>query len=153
MQNNSSNDPAEAWLAYLQAMGYRTSAPLKIIVEILSRSERLLSPLQIYDMVRDRSPKIGLVTIYRTMDKLEALGLIQRVHRPSGCQAFIATNAGHQHLLICESCGREEYFSGDKLEPLMKDVGQETGYKIAAHWLQLFGVCQACQGNQGSTTN
>ncbi len=145
MAESFQDDHTEEWIASLQSKGYRTSAALRIVVEILSTSQRVLSPLQIYDLVRVKSPKLSLVTVYRTVEKLEEIGLIQRVHQPSGCQAFIAANPGHQHLLICENCGRVEFFSGDKLEALMSDVGSETGYQIAEHWLQLFGVCENCQ--------
>jgi len=147
MTGSSINNQPEEWIAFLQSKGYRTSAPLRIVVEILSTSERVLSPLQIYDLVQDKSPKLSLVTVYRTVEKLEEIGLIQRVHQPSGCQAFIATNVGHQHLLICENCGRVEFFGGDRLEALMSEVSHETGYKIAEHWLQLFGVCERCQSS------
>ncbi len=55
---------------------------------------------------------MGLVTVYRTVEKLEELGLVQRVHQPSGCQSFIAAAVGHQHLLICQSCGKVVFFDG-----------------------------------------
>jgi Fe2+ or Zn2+ uptake regulation protein len=152
MSVSSLDNQTEEWIAYLQAKGYRTSTPLRIVVEILASSHRVLSPLQIYDLVRGKNPKLGLVTIYRTVEKLEEVGLIQRVHQPSGCQAFVATNTGHQHLLICENCGRVEFFSGDKLESLISDVGSETGYKIASHWLQLFGICENCQQEKNLST-
>ncbi len=145
LTDNLSYNPTDEWIRILQAKGYRTSTPLREIVEILATSRRVLSPLQLFDLVRAKNPKFGLVTVYRTVEKLEEVGLIQRVHQPSGCQAFIAANSGHQHILICEKCGRVEFFSGDKLELLINEVSQETSYKIGSHWLQLFGVCQKCQ--------
>ncbi|MGW8250193.1 MAG: hypothetical protein ACWGO1_06090 [Anaerolineales bacterium] len=50
-------------------------------------------------------------------------------------------------MLICQSCGKVEYFSGDseRIEPLMAEVGRESGYQIREHWLQLFGVCENCR--------
>lgn len=138
-------DRTPEWLAALQARGYRTTAPLRLVVQALATSQRVLSPLQVYELVHAQNPRISLVTVYRTVEKLEELGLIQRVHTPSGCQAFIAGNSGHQHILICENCGRVEFFGGDMLDPLISGVSQETGYRIAGHWLQLFGTCTPCQ--------
>ena len=110
MMDNLSNSPTEEWIRILQAKGYRTSTPLREIVEILATSRRRCCiPLQLFDLVRAKNPKFGLVTVYRTVEKLEEVGLIQRVHQPSGCQAFIAANSGHQHILICEKCGRVEF--------------------------------------------
>jgi len=136
---------ASEWIAALQARGYRMSASLQVVVEVVATSPRVLSPIQAFDLARKKNTKIGLVTVYRTLEKLEEIGLIQRVHQPSGCQGFIAANAGHQHILICENCGLVEYFSGDRLDNLMHDVARESGYRISGHWLQLFGLCTQCQ--------
>ncbi len=138
---------ASEWLARLQANGYRLTSPRQAVVETIASSPRLLSPLEVYELARARYPGLGLVTVYRTVEKLEELGLIQRVHQPSGCQAFVPTAAGHNHLLICQSCGRVEYFSGDreKMDTLINEVGKDSGFDIQDHWLQLFGVCAECQ--------
>jgi Fe2+ or Zn2+ uptake regulation protein len=144
MPENISPDLIEDWLARLQANGYRLTEPRRVVVETIAASQHVLSPLDVYEKARVCYAGLGLVTVYRTLEKLEELGLIQRVHRPSGCQAFIAAAPGHQHLLICERCGKVEYFSGDRLETLMADVAGESGYQILDHWLQLFGVCLAC---------
>jgi Fe2+ or Zn2+ uptake regulation protein len=136
----------EEWLGCLMENGYRLTAPRRAVVETVSNSEHVLSPLEIFELAREHYPKLGLVTVYRTLDKLEELGLIQRVHRPSDCQAFVAAFTGHQHLLICQSCGRVEFFSGDdKMGDLMANVGRRSGYKVEDHWLQLFGLCADCQ--------
>jgi Fur family ferric uptake transcriptional regulator len=140
LENQSSE-----WIAALQRRGYRMTASLQAVVEVVATSPRVLSPIQVFDLARKKNAKIGLVTVYRTLEKLEELGLIQLVHQPSGCQGFIAANDGHQHLLICQNCGLVEFFSGDRLEPLMSDVADETGYHITGHWLQLFGLCTQCQ--------
>lgn len=99
-------------------------------------------------MARKRYPRLGLVTVYRTIEKLEELGLLQRVHQPSGCQGFVAAFSGHQHLLICHGCGRVEYFQGEleQMTNLMSVVEIQSGYQIQEHWLQLFGTCDRCRG-------
>jgi len=135
----------EQWLALLQENGYRITAPRKVVVQIVAESPYVLSPAEVYQQTRKRYPAIGLVTIYRTLEKLEELGLIQRVHQPGGCHTFIAAASGHQHLLICQSCGLAKYFSGDNLDPLMNSIGKNSGYAIKEHWLQLFGLCADCK--------
>jgi Fur family ferric uptake transcriptional regulator len=143
----STPETAAKWLTCLQENGYRLTSPRQAVVETIVSSPRLLSPLEVYELARARYPGLGLVTVYRTVEKLEELGLIQRVHQPSGCQAFVPTAAGHNHLLICQSCGRVEYFSGDreKMDTLIDEVSQDSGFNIQEHWLQLFGVCEDCQ--------
>jgi Fe2+ or Zn2+ uptake regulation protein len=137
----------DSWLACLQTNGYRLTAPRRAVVEIIAASPYILGPFDVYAQARARYPRLGLVTVYRTLEKLEELGLIQRVHRPAGCHAFVAASNGHQHLLICDRCGRAEFFNGDgdHIDALMAAVGQGSGYHVQDHWLQLFGVCGACQ--------
>ncbi len=135
----------ELWLQKLQESGYRPTGSRRMVVEIMANSERALSPLEIFDLARAQHSGLGLVTVYRTLEKLEELHLIQRVHAPEGCQAFIAAFTGHQHLILCSRCGRVQFFDGDNLERLFHTIGQETGYQVRDHWLQLFGLCAACQ--------
>jgi Fe2+ or Zn2+ uptake regulation protein len=134
----------DIWLNYLQTNGYRLTTPRRAVVEIVARSQRVLSPSEVFKQARKRYPALGLVTVYRTLEKLEELGLIQRVHQPGGCHTFIAAAEGHQHLLICQQCGLAEYFSGDNLDGLMSSIGKTSGYAIKEHWLQLFGLCAEC---------
>ena len=150
MVDSSSQARVEEWLNCLQANGYRLTAPRQAIVETIATSQRVLNPFEVFELARARYPKIGLVTVYRTIEKLEELDLIQRVHQPSGCQTFITAFSGHQHLIICQACGRAEFFSGetDQMDTLMAKIGEKSGYKINEHWLQLFGLCQGCQLNR-----
>ncbi len=141
------DERSEEWLGCLLANGYRLTAPRQAVVEVLASSKYILNPQEVYAQARERYPRLGLVTVYRTIEKLEELGLLQRVHRPSGCQGFIAAFSGHQHLLICQECGRVVYFEGDHegIDRLTESVEKLGGFHIREHWLQLFGVCAKCQ--------
>ena len=133
------------WLTQLQDNGYRLTGTRRAVVEIVAASQRALTPVEVYDAAHDQYPALGLVTVYRTLEKLEELGLIQRVHQPQGCQAFITAGKGHQHLLLCSKCGRTTLFEGDDLDQFIKSVARKTGYQINEHWLQLFGLCENCK--------
>jgi Fe2+ or Zn2+ uptake regulation protein len=141
------------WLDKLQASGYRLTQSRRTVVEVIAESSRALSPLQVYDFARQRHRGIGLVTVYRTLEKLEEIGLIQRVHQPQGCQAFIAAFSGHQHMILCEDCGKVQFFDGDNLEGLIGSIREQTGYDVREHWLQLFGLCSECQARPAKGTN
>lgn len=136
---------AETWLNALQAHGYRLTESRRAVVEIVAATSRALTPMEVFDLARATHPELGLVTVYRALEKLAELRLIQRVHQPGGCQAFIAASQGHQHLLLCRKCGRVTFFEGDDLDYLFNAIAQKTGYIIQEHWLQLFGLCQDCQ--------
>jgi len=144
MSSITPEEQNENWLAGLQASGYRLTRPRKAIVDTLAGSRRALTPTEIFDLARADYPSLGLVSVYRTLEKLESLGLIQRVHQPKGCQAYIAAFTGHQHLLICQICGKAEFFDGGNLDNLIARVEQESGYRVDEHWLQFFGICAEC---------
>lgn len=135
----------QQWLERLKDSGYRISHSIRAIVEILANSQRALNAIQIFDLARAAHPALGLVSVYRTLDKLEQLNLIQRVHQPDGCHAYLPAFHGHQHLLLCRHCGLVLVFEGDDLGALISRVERESGYQVHDHWLQLFGTCPNCQ--------
>jgi Fe2+ or Zn2+ uptake regulation protein len=134
-----------AWLEQLRDNGYRITAARRAVVETVQTATRALTPIEVYGLARKKDRALGLVTVYRTLEKLEELHLIQRVHQPMGCQAFISAGHGHQHLLLCQGCGQVEFFEGDDLDALMRSIAKKTGYQIKEHWLQLFGLCANCR--------
>jgi len=137
----------DGWLERLKNNGYRLTEPRQAVVEVVAASQYVLNPMEVFEQARRRYRRLGLVTVYRTIEKLEQVGLLQRVHQPSGCQGFVAALHGHQHLLICHECGKVEFFDGDleKIEPLMAAVERQSGYEVQEHWLQLFGRCAGCR--------
>jgi Fe2+ or Zn2+ uptake regulation protein len=138
-------DTDPSWLSQLQENGYRLTGARIAIIETIQNSPRALTPVEVFDLARKKYHALGLVSVYRTLEKLEELHLIQRVHQPQGCQAFIAASHGHEHLLLCQNCGQVAFFEGDDLDVLIQTISKKTGFVIHDHWLQLFGLCSACQ--------
>ena len=135
----------ERWLTLLEEKGGRVTGPRRAIVEIMVNSDRALSPVDIFDQSRKSYPKMGLVTVYRTLEILHELGLVERVHQASGCHMYLRSAIGHEHIMLCTNCKKAVYFSGDNLWPLMQKLGQDSGFLIKDHWLQLEGLCQNCR--------
>lgn len=136
---------AECWLARLEQTGYRLTAPRRAIVEILAATRHALGPLEVFDRARACCPGVGLVTVYRTLEKLEEAGLVQRVHQPGGCHRYLRAAQGHQHLLFCTACGRAQIFEGDDLDGFIASIAAQTGFRVTDHWLQLYGLCPECK--------
>ncbi len=145
MPDHEQNSLNDLWLESLQDSGCRLTAPRRAIVAIIANSARALDAIEIYDLGRVEHPRLGLVTVYRTLEKLEQLDLVQRVHQHEGCNMYLRAPQGHEHLLLCKACGRMEYFGGDDLSELIEETSQKSGYQIQEHWLQLFGLCTYCQ--------
>jgi len=143
MENLSS--PTFDWFGQLSEKGYRLTSANRAVVEVIANSPKVLSPAEVFIEARRSYPAIGLVTVYRTLEKLEELALVQKVHLHQNCHGYIAAASGHNHLLICSECGRAESFSGDDLSQLIATISKAYKYYIVDHWLQLIGVCQNCR--------
>jgi Fe2+ or Zn2+ uptake regulation protein len=136
---------ASQWLERLKQNGYRLTESRRAVVHLVAEREYLLNPLEIYEEARRTHPRLGLVSVYRTLDRLAQPGLSERVRQPDGCNAYIAARQGQLQLLICQNCRKVSYFSGDRLGALVETVEGESGFLVKDHWLQLIGLCSLCQ--------
>ena len=120
---------SDTWLKELRKQGYRLTEARRAVVETVAQSPRALSPTDVYNLSKEHYPALGLVTVYRTLEKLEELHLVQRVHQEEGCNAYLSEAEGHQHLLICTECKKAVYFEGDDLGDFF--VGERLSVYIA----------------------
>jgi Fur family transcriptional regulator, ferric uptake regulator len=126
---------------------HKLTKPRRAVLDIIAKSERHLTPAEVYRKAKARYPHIGLTTVYRTLDLLVALGAIQRIHLPQGCHSYASAPRVHAHHLVCASCGRAEEFADCDLDSLMASLRAKTGYMIDVHMLELMGLCPACQSH------
>lgn len=138
--------PIADWLAQLRASGYRLTAARRALVDLLATSQRPLSARQLYTLAQATHPDLGMATVYRTLEKLEELRLIQRVHDHHGCHRYVG-QAGQlvPAVVICAGCGRLEPLDEAMLHPLFQQLQQQSNYQIQHYWLQVSGLCADCQ--------
>lgn len=135
----------EMWEENLRAHGHRITRPLREVMKVIISSPRPLTPMEIFNTARINNPQIGLVTIYRSIEKMEELGLLDHIHHINECQTVFPASGSHKHLIICEKCGRSIYFEGLEIENEFQLIANQTGYQLTRHWLQLSGLCNNCQ--------
>lgn len=141
----------DRWLALLEKDGGRVTTPRRAIVNLLVNAIHAMDASEIYNVVRRENPRVGLVTVYRTLDLLARLGLVERIHLKDDCHMILHAAHGHEHAVLCTNCGRAEYISGEDLSGWMERVSLESGFKIQSHWLQLQGLCKDCQKAEEKT--
>jgi Fur family ferric uptake transcriptional regulator len=137
------------WEQRLRAAGYRMTASRRAVLRVLEQSPRPLSTGELHELARRHHARLGLVTAYRTLEVLEQLGLVRRIHGDGSCHAFVAASPGHSHAITCDLCARTTEFEGADVCLLTDGVEEKTGYRISGHWLQLMGVCPVCRGAGG----
>jgi Fur family ferric uptake transcriptional regulator len=138
---------ADGALERLRSTSGRTGAARREVVEFLDRQECCLSALEIHDALRASSSRVGIASVYRTLEGLGGLGLVQRVDLGDGVSRFerIDPTGDHHHHLVCADCGKVEPFEDPALEAAIVGVAGGKGYDVAAHDVVLRGSCGDCQ--------
>lgn len=143
--------PAERWIehaeAELRAAGHRSSAPRSAVLELIGCQSCVLSAREIADELRGSGREVGVATVYRTLELLEGLRLVQRLDVGGVSARYEPALPGgehHHHHLVCDTCGRVTPFEDDRLERAIEDLGHRLDYLVADHDVILRGSCPRC---------
>ena len=129
----------------LNQHGYKLTRQRKAVVEVMTLANTRLTAAEVFAKAHRECPDLGLTTVYRTLEILEQLGAIRRVHLEDGCEAFAPTAIEHGHYLICANCQTTIEFEGCDLTAMLDRIADQTGFTIDQHWLELVGRCPKCQ--------
>jgi Fur family ferric uptake transcriptional regulator len=130
----------------LRESGHKLTPQRHAVLKVIAATHDHLTPEAIFKKVLHDNPKIGLVTVYRTLDLLSELNLVCRVHAPDGCRSYMMRRpTEHHHHLVCSRCGRVVDFTGCSLADLEQRLSQETKFDINGHLLEFYGLCPICR--------
>lgn len=139
-------DWADQAMRRLEEAGYRSGAARRLVVELLAEQSCALTALEI----DRRLDSVGRASVYRTLDQLEQLHLVQRVEIGGDAAGYERIdNDEHHHHLVCEGCGRLVPFSDRSLERAIAAISRESEFEVAAHDVVLRGRCPACRADRG----
>jgi len=126
-----------------------TRQRLSIINELMS-SRDFMTPADLYNKLHTDHPDIGMVTVYRTLDMLDKLGLTCKVHAGGDCHSYKINTVERHHHLLCSGCGAVINFScyEKELAGLEDKIAAETGFDIKGHMLEFTGYCRKCKGGK-----
>lgn len=127
---------------------YKLTPQRRVILRaFMDNAHHHLSAEDIYGIVKNKHPEIGLATVYRTLDLLAEVGVLQKMHFGDGRSRyeFADDHEHHHHHLICLGCGCVLEFTDDLLETLETTIAQKTDFKILDHQLKFYGYCKRCQ--------
>lgn len=133
----------------LKVEGYKLTPQRRAVLEAMLISEgKHLSTEEIYDIVKQDCPEIGLATVYRTVQLLEKMGVLSRINFDDGCNRYELVHSHedhHHHHLVCMSCGKVEEVEDDLLDPIEKEIEQKYNFRITNHNVKFFGYCNVCK--------
>ena len=134
-------------LARLRESSGRSGSARRAVVELLGRQGCCLSAQEMHERLRTSGRRVGIASVYRALEGLDSLGLVQRVDLGDGVSRFEPAHADgdHHHHLVCDDCGKVEPFEDPELESAIELVAAGRGYAVAAHDVVLRGACGDCR--------
>ncbi|MGA2927123.1 MAG: Fur family transcriptional regulator [Solirubrobacteraceae bacterium] len=140
----------DSWVEHAQHVlaqtEHRTGAARQALLELLDAQACALSAIEIEDALRAQQRPIGRASIYRILDELERLHLVQKlqVGQAMGRYEPIRTGEGHHHHLVCDNCGTVTPFTDRDLETAILKLSHRVPMRVDEHEIVLHGACQQC---------
>lgn len=131
-------------LAALDRAGFRLTGPRRALASLIAGRTGHFTAAELIEATRDRRLGIGRATVFRTLDALANLEVIERIDLPTGEHAYVGCERAHHHHVVCSGCGRTSEIDDAGLRSIVSDVARRTGYRVDEHRLELFGLCPTC---------
>ena len=135
----------------LKEKGLKVTRQRLLVLSVLEEnSGRHMTAEDIYELVSADYPDIGLATVYRALQLLWEMQLVDRISFDDGCvryeigHLFQGEAKHNHHHLICRRCNKVIPFGDDLLDDLEHHIEEETGFHVLDHELKFFGLCREC---------
>lgn len=122
----------------------RLTSQRKVILEELRKVTSHPTATEIYDMVRQRLPRISLGTVYRNLELLAANDIIQKLDFGEPQKRFDGNPEPHYHI-TCTGCGRVDDIHIPLHHELDSKAADYSGYEVSGHHVEFRGLCPACR--------
>src|SRR5918994_5187368 len=113
----------------LEEAGYRLTTPRRAVAELIGSRRGHFTADDLLAESRRRRLGVTRATVFRSIDVLADLGVIERLDLPSGEHAFVACEPAHHHHVVCSSCGRTTGVADPGIERIAEAIGRESGYR------------------------
>ena len=130
----------------LRTQGYKVTPQRLAVYEVLSHTKAHPTADAIYTQLQPNYPTMSLATVYKTLDILSKVGLVQVLNVGEESFRYDANVSNHPHI-CCVHCGRVDDVPHTDERGLSQVVEQETGYRVSSQQLYFYGICPICQKN------
>ena len=136
---------SQGWQAELRAKGYRLTPQRQLVLEAVGELGHA-TPEEIAVAVRRTASGVNISTVYRTLELLEELGLVQHTHLGHGAPTYsVASDHDHVHL-VCRDCGAIDEADSSIVDDVVRRLSAERGFSVDVGHFAVFGRCRACTG-------
>ncbi|AFJ62529.1 Ferric uptake regulation protein [Bacillus velezensis] len=136
----------------LHSSSYKLTPQREATVRVLLENEEdHLSAEDVYLLVKEKSPEIGLATVYRTLELLTELKVVDKINFGDGVSRYDLRKEGAAHFhhhLVCMECGAVDEIEEDLLEDVEEVIERDWKFKIKDHRLTFHGICHRCRGDE-----
>ncbi len=129
----------------LDLAGYRLTGPRRAVADLIGEQSGHFTASDLEEIVRDRRLGISRATLFRALELLTELGVVERLDLPTGEHAYVPCARAHHHHVICSRCGRTAEAADCGVAGAVAEIARRTGFRIDSHRLELFGLCRHCQ--------
>ena len=130
-----------------------TNQRLLVLETIADRPGQHLTAEEIYELTKEKYPEIGLATIYRALQVMVELHIIDKLNFDDGFARYelgqeMGSERHHHHHAICMECKTVFSLEEDLLGGLEQNLMERLGFQVTDHEVKLYGYCQACRIKQ-----
>jgi Fur family ferric uptake transcriptional regulator len=132
----------------LPQRGVRLTRQRKILLDLIDKTGQHLDAERLFQLAKEKDPKLNRVTVYRTLKLLKEGGLVDELDlmHQAGEQHYYETRRKQEHAhVICLGCGKVEEFFGEPLQRLRKQIESHFGFQIVLARTEVGGYCPHCQ--------
>jgi Fur family transcriptional regulator, ferric uptake regulator len=147
----SGQDPAARWTGHaldrVARAGHRSGGARRAVIESLAEQDCCRSAQEIFDQLRDDGRAVGIASVYRVLDLLVSLGLVQRLDLGGGVARYEPALPGgeHHHHVVCVECGEVRPFEDAGLERALHAAAGASEFEVDGHDVILWGRCPDCR--------
>ena len=132
----------------LDEAGVRVTEPRRAVARLVADQVGHFTANDLVRAARRRRLEVGRATVFRALDLFTELSLVERLDLPDGGHAYVACDPDHHHHVVCSSCGRSVDAADSGIAEVVAKIAERTGFAIASHRLELFGLCPGCAARE-----
>jgi Fur family ferric uptake transcriptional regulator len=132
----------------LEGRGVRLTRQRRVLLEVMDQAERHLSADAILERAQKIDPNVHRVTVYRTLEMLKKLGLLDELDllHIHGHRHYYESHGPRDHIHVaCLRCGKVREVESDLYEQMKRQIERDTGVKITVTRTEIGGYCDACR--------
>jgi Fur family transcriptional regulator, ferric uptake regulator len=145
--HGSATDWEGAARTALRECGHRAGGARGAVISLLGRQHCCLSAHEISQELHQSGSDVGIASVYRALEVLHRMGLVQRVEIGDGGARFepVVPGGEHHHHAVCDRCGRVTPFEDERIEKQLERLAGNLKHSMSGHDLVIHGECSRCR--------